>query len=110
MDRVYTTELCDETTHVDKVFTNAPQHAIHVIAVAPLLQCMVPGDDAFVVKLADIASLGELRQRIKRTRPQRFESTPANAISIYVAKEQDKWLGVESDETAVLKRGKPQVG
>ncbi|KAH7463687.1 uncharacterized protein KRP23_12881 [Phytophthora ramorum] len=94
------------TCHIQDMFEGAPQpSAIHIVALKPMLRCIIPGSRPFGVHINAITQTIALKRAIKAEMPDKLENVNANEIQLYVAKENGGWLPQSSDEAKALMLG-----
>nr|KAH7505922.1 hypothetical protein KRP22_3889 [Phytophthora ramorum] len=94
------------TCHIQDMFEGAPQpSAIHIVALKPMLRCIIPGSRPFGVHINAITQTIALKRAIKAEMPDKLENVNANEIQLYVAKENGEWLPQSSDKAKALMLG-----
>ncbi|ETN13004.1 hypothetical protein PPTG_08988 [Phytophthora nicotianae INRA-310] len=99
--------------HVQAVFKDVPRgNTIHVIALKPMLRCIIPGSRPFGINIDTIMQIGYLKKVIKEEMAGDFDQVDASEIQLYLAKENGKWLPPLSGGAKALMVGEvcPSLG
>ncbi|ETP21862.1 hypothetical protein F441_04702 [Phytophthora nicotianae CJ01A1] len=95
--------------HVQAVFKDVPRgNTLHVIALKPILRCIIPGSRPFGINVDKMTQIEDLKKVIKAE----MADLDASQIQIHLAKEEGKWLPLSSDGVKALMVGEkcPSLG
>ncbi|KAJ8566584.1 hypothetical protein ON010_g6539 [Phytophthora cinnamomi] len=92
--------------HVKGVFQDSLQaNVIHVIALKPILRCIVPGSRPFGINLDRIVRIEELEKAIQEEVGECFDTVDAGKTRLYLAKEYGEWMALSSNNAKALMLG-----
>ncbi|KAG7378853.1 Ankyrin repeat and SAM domain-containing protein 3 [Phytophthora pseudosyringae] len=99
------------SSRVKDIFESvSEENTIHLIALNPMLRCIIPGSRPFGINLDTIMRIEDLKKAIKTQMPDDFSKVNASDMKLYLAKENGKWLSLSSSEAKALMVGERSPG